>query len=273
MGDHGTGHLVKSLNNLLSATTLASAAEAALLAEKAGVPLELFVQIMNASNGRSYSTEVKFPSYVLDRSFDDGFALGLMVKDLKIASQTAAEFGFPMPVGSALTQLWQAADAGGTARRATPRSTPSSRSTSGVEETGGDGSLPGRASRNGDGSRPGARPSRRTPNSARSGAGAPLDLALVADGETVLLRLREGRIAAFVRDPGMSDSWSVTLRGRTDDWLTFLQPEPPPFYNDLLAMNSRVPSFSIEGDRRSFVRHLRCLTRLFRVAQLVDGRA
>lgn len=100
-----------------------------------------------------------------------------------------------------------------------------------------------------------------------------LDLALVADGETVLLRLREGRIAAFVRDPSMSDSWSVTLRGRRDDWLTFLQPEPPPFYNDLLAMNSRVPSFSIEGDRRSFVRHLRCLTRLFRVAQLVDGRA
>jgi 3-hydroxyisobutyrate dehydrogenase-like beta-hydroxyacid dehydrogenase len=113
VGDHGTGHLVKSLNNLLSATTLASAAEAALLAERAGVPLELFVQIVNASNGRSYSTEVKFPRYVLDRSFDDGFALGLMVKDLKIALQTAAEFDFPMPVGSALTQLWQAADAGG----------------------------------------------------------------------------------------------------------------------------------------------------------------
>jgi 3-hydroxyisobutyrate dehydrogenase-like beta-hydroxyacid dehydrogenase len=113
VGDHGTGHLVKSLNNLLSATTLASAAEATLLAERAGVPPELFVEVVNASNGRSYSTEVKFPRYVLDRSFDDGFALGLMVKDLKIALQTAAEFDFPMPVGSALTQLWQAADAGG----------------------------------------------------------------------------------------------------------------------------------------------------------------
>jgi hypothetical protein len=99
-----------------------------------------------------------------------------------------------------------------------------------------------------------------------------LDLALVADGKMVLLRVREGLISEFVPDPGMADSWSVTLRGRRDDWLTFLQPEPPPFYNDLLAMNSRVPSFSIEGDRRSFVRHLRCLTKLFRVAQLVDGR-
>src|SRR3712207_5254320 len=37
VGDHGAGHLVKALNNLLSATTLASAAEAALLARRAGV--------------------------------------------------------------------------------------------------------------------------------------------------------------------------------------------------------------------------------------------
>lgn len=100
-----------------------------------------------------------------------------------------------------------------------------------------------------------------------------LDLALVVDGETVLLRLREGRICEFVPDPGLAHSWSVTLRGKREDWLTFLQPEPPPFYNDLLALNSRVPSFSIEGDWTAFVRHLRCLTRLFRVAQLVSGRA
>lgn len=100
-----------------------------------------------------------------------------------------------------------------------------------------------------------------------------LDLALVADGETVLLRLREGRISEFIPNPGMAHSWSVTLRGKREDWLTFLQPEPPPFYNDLLAMSGRVPSFSIEGDRKSFVRHLRCLTRLFHVAQLVGCRA
>jgi hypothetical protein len=100
-----------------------------------------------------------------------------------------------------------------------------------------------------------------------------LDLALVVDGETVLLRLREGHISEFVPRPGMAYSWSVTLRGKRKDWMTFLQPEPPPFYNDLLAMNGRVPSFSIEGDRKTLVRHLRCLTRLFRIAQLVEDRA
>ena len=113
VGDHGAGHLVKSLNNLLSATTLASAAEALILAQRAGISPETFVEVINASNGRSYSTEVKLPRYVLDGSFDDGFALGLMVKDLKIALETAEELGLPMFVGSTLGQIWQAANAQG----------------------------------------------------------------------------------------------------------------------------------------------------------------
>ena len=109
VGDHGAGHLVKSLNNLLSATTLASAAEAVILAQKAGVAPETLLEVINAGNGRSYSKEVKFPNFILNRSFDDGFALGLMVKDLKIALETAAEIGHPMFSGSAISQLWQAA--------------------------------------------------------------------------------------------------------------------------------------------------------------------
>jgi 3-hydroxyisobutyrate dehydrogenase-like beta-hydroxyacid dehydrogenase len=113
VGDHGAGHLVKALNNLLSATTLASAAEAALLARRAGVAPDAFVEVINASNGRSYSTEVKFPRYILNRTFDDGFALGLMNKDLKIALEAAAEMEFPMPIGSALAQVWELAVAHG----------------------------------------------------------------------------------------------------------------------------------------------------------------
>jgi 3-hydroxyisobutyrate dehydrogenase-like beta-hydroxyacid dehydrogenase len=113
VGDHGAGHLVKSLNNLLSATTLASAAEAVILAEKAGVAPETLLEVINAGNGRSYSTEVKFPNFILNRSFDDAFALGLMVKDLKIALETAAEMDHPMFSGSSISQLWQAASARG----------------------------------------------------------------------------------------------------------------------------------------------------------------
>src|SRR5919202_5705655 len=88
-----------------------------------------------------------------------------------------------------------------------------------------------------------------------------LDLVIVADEEAVLLRIEGGRIAEIVPEPDMDASWSVTLRGSLEDWLTFLQPVPPPFYHDLLAMNTRVSSFSIEGDRQVFVRHLHALGR------------
>jgi 3-hydroxyisobutyrate dehydrogenase-like beta-hydroxyacid dehydrogenase len=82
--------------------TLASAAEALVLAQRAGISPETFVEVINASNRRSYSTEVKLPRYVIDGSFDDAFAL-----------ETAEELGLPMFVGSTLGQIWQAANAQG----------------------------------------------------------------------------------------------------------------------------------------------------------------
>lgn len=113
VGDHGNGHLAKALNNLLSATTLASAAEVVLLGARAGLEPEKLIEVVNASSGRSASTEVKFPRFILNRSFDDGFGVGLMNKDVKIALETAEEFGFPMVIGSTVVQLWQMAVAQG----------------------------------------------------------------------------------------------------------------------------------------------------------------
>jgi hypothetical protein len=98
-----------------------------------------------------------------------------------------------------------------------------------------------------------------------------LDLALVAGEETVLLHIECGRISKIVPEPDIGASWSVTLRGTREVWLAFLRPVPPPFYSDLLAMNSRVPSFAIEGDRRVFVRHLHALGRIFRIAQEIGS--
>lgn len=94
-----------------------------------------------------------------------------------------------------------------------------------------------------------------------------LDLALVIGRETIMIRLEEGKICEVLPNPDIGASWDVTLRGREEDWIAFLRPIPRPFYTDLLAMNSRVTSFSVEGDRRQFVRHLRALGRIFAIAQ------
>jgi 3-hydroxyisobutyrate dehydrogenase len=113
LGPHGNGHLAKALNNLMSATTLASAAEAVLLGAQAGLDPKLFIEVVNASSGRSNSTEVKFPRYILNRAFDDGFAIALMNKDLKIALETASELDYPALISSVVSQVWQMAVAQG----------------------------------------------------------------------------------------------------------------------------------------------------------------
>jgi hypothetical protein len=98
-----------------------------------------------------------------------------------------------------------------------------------------------------------------------------LNLALAIDDELVLVIIRAGKIVDVVFGPDLSASWGVTLRGTLEDWRTFLQPVPPPFYSDVLAMNSRVPSFGIEGDRGVFVRHLRALGGIFALAQRIGA--
>lgn len=109
VGATGAGHLAKALNNLLSATTLASATEAVLLGERAGLDPEALIEVVNVSTGRSNSTEVKFPRYILNRAFDAGFSTALYNKDVSIALETAAEEGFPMPLGEAVSQVWRRA--------------------------------------------------------------------------------------------------------------------------------------------------------------------
>lgn len=111
VGGAGNGHLAKALNNLLSATTLASAVETVLLGERAGLDPAILIEVVNASSGRSNSTEVKFPRYILPESYDSGFGLGLLNKDVQIALETAVELGAPLFLGALAGQLWQAAAA------------------------------------------------------------------------------------------------------------------------------------------------------------------
>ncbi|MGB3682631.1 MAG: hypothetical protein WA990_09110 [Rubrobacteraceae bacterium] len=99
-----------------------------------------------------------------------------------------------------------------------------------------------------------------------------LGFALRSGEEVFRIRLRKGRIEEVLTEPDTNDSWSFTLAGAPEDWEAFLQETPPPFYHDLLAMNVRVTSFSIEGDWHTFMQHIRTIKRIFRIAQTLGGR-
>ena len=103
----GMGQMMKLINNLLSATATAASSEAIVLGVKAGLDPRLMIDVINAGSGRNTATEDKFTRAIFPRSFDFGFALGLMTKDVKLCIDEAEALGVPMWIGSAVKQLWQ----------------------------------------------------------------------------------------------------------------------------------------------------------------------
>jgi 3-hydroxyisobutyrate dehydrogenase len=110
-GPVGAGHALKALNNLLSATTLLISCEALGVGQRFGLDPQLMLEAINVSTGRSWSTEHKLPSFVVPRTFGDGFRLQLMVKDLRTAVALAEATGTPLPLGKTAAGLWEEAAA------------------------------------------------------------------------------------------------------------------------------------------------------------------
>jgi 3-hydroxyisobutyrate dehydrogenase len=108
-GAVGSGHAVKALNNLLSATHLLVTSEAMLAGERFGLDPATMLEIFNSSSGRSGSTENKWPNFVLPETYNSGFGLRLMLKDMRIAVDLAAQVGTPDPLGQAAADLWSLA--------------------------------------------------------------------------------------------------------------------------------------------------------------------
>jgi 3-hydroxyisobutyrate dehydrogenase len=108
-GASGSGHAMKALNNYLSAAALATTAEAMMAGERFGLDPAVMLQVLNHSTGRNTATELKYPSFVLPRSFNSGFALGLMAKDVRIALDLAQAVGTPASLLSECNDLWTCA--------------------------------------------------------------------------------------------------------------------------------------------------------------------
>jgi 3-hydroxyisobutyrate dehydrogenase-like beta-hydroxyacid dehydrogenase len=106
----GMGQVMKLVNNYLSATALVVSAEALAVGAKAGIDPRTMVEVVNAGTGRNSATEDKFPRAILPGTFDAGFALGGMYKDVRLFAEQAESAGVPLWVGSAVRHMWQYAN-------------------------------------------------------------------------------------------------------------------------------------------------------------------
>jgi len=105
----GMAQSMKLANNFLSATGMAATSEAVAMGVKAGLDPSVMVDVINAGSGMNTSTTQKFPRSVLPGTFDYGFGMGLMVKDVRLFLGEAEAFGIPVEVAKAVGSIWEAA--------------------------------------------------------------------------------------------------------------------------------------------------------------------
>ena len=101
----GQGQTMKLLNNILSATAMAASSEVVVMGVKAGLDPQMIVDVINAGSGRNSATQDKIPRCVIPRTFDFGFALALLNKDVRLCLEEADAMGVPMVVGNAVRNL------------------------------------------------------------------------------------------------------------------------------------------------------------------------
>jgi 3-hydroxyisobutyrate dehydrogenase-like beta-hydroxyacid dehydrogenase len=110
----GLGQTMKVANNYLSAAANISCAEALVMGVKAGVDPKVMLDVVNASSGRSDSSERRYPEFVLKRDFKSGFRQQLLHKDIKLCMQEAAAQGTPMWLGNTVLSFLHYAMSQGT---------------------------------------------------------------------------------------------------------------------------------------------------------------
>jgi 3-hydroxyisobutyrate dehydrogenase-like beta-hydroxyacid dehydrogenase len=103
----GAAQTMKLLNNYLSATAMAATAEAMVMGVKAGLDPKLMLDVINAGSGRNTATQDKFPKSIVTRTFDFGFATGLMFKDVKLCFDESTALNVPNDIMSAVLRTWQ----------------------------------------------------------------------------------------------------------------------------------------------------------------------
>jgi 3-hydroxyisobutyrate dehydrogenase len=103
----GIAQSMKLINNLMAATTLAATAEVMAMGVKAGLDAEVMIDVLNAGSGATHASRDKFPRAVLPRTFDYGFATGLMVKDVRLYLDEAKALDVSTQIADAVGKLWE----------------------------------------------------------------------------------------------------------------------------------------------------------------------
>jgi 3-hydroxyisobutyrate dehydrogenase-like beta-hydroxyacid dehydrogenase len=112
VGRVGQAMVLKLVANLLVALNSAAAAEALTLARKAGLDLDVALDVLNASAAASSMLKVRGPMIVRGE-FAAQMKLDLFMKDIHLMQEAASAVGAPLPFTDLAERLYAAAQAAG----------------------------------------------------------------------------------------------------------------------------------------------------------------
>jgi 3-hydroxyisobutyrate dehydrogenase len=112
-GEAGAGQAAKACNNMMLAATMIVTCEAFVLAEKLGLSHQALFDVASKSSGQSWSLSTycpvpgPVPGSPANRDYQPGFAASLMLKDLTLAAEAAAQTGAATPMGAQALALYR----------------------------------------------------------------------------------------------------------------------------------------------------------------------
>ncbi|HRX74862.1 MAG TPA: 3-hydroxyisobutyrate dehydrogenase [Hyphomonas sp.] len=118
-GGSGNGQAAKIANNMLLGISMIGTCEAFNLAEKLGLDAQTFFNISSVSSGQCWSMTSycpapgPVPTSPANRDYKPGFAVAMMLKDLKLAHAAAVAAGAKITLGEMAEKIYGDLDARG----------------------------------------------------------------------------------------------------------------------------------------------------------------
>jgi len=107
------GETVKLVNQIIIANVMIANAEALRFAQVAGADLTAVRKVIATATGSNYVLDQWLPKTWFAGTFEGGFAMDLLRKDVAAALDAARAMGLPMPASGLAYQLYTAASAEG----------------------------------------------------------------------------------------------------------------------------------------------------------------
>lgn len=113
LGEVGMGETVKLVNQIIIASVMVANAEALVFAKRAGADLDAVRKVIATATGSNYVLDQWLPKTWFAGSFEGGFAMDLLRKDVAAALDAARAMQHAMPATGLAYQLYTARSAEG----------------------------------------------------------------------------------------------------------------------------------------------------------------